>query len=52
MDVRHREITKSALWTVSTVKGGSAISLMFNRSEEDFWQNDAIPPHWISAQFS
>jgi anaphase-promoting complex subunit 10 len=52
MDVTYREITKSALWTVSTVKGGYAISSMFNRSEEDFWQSDAIPPHWISAQFS
>jgi anaphase-promoting complex subunit 10 len=52
MDVTDREITRSALWTVSTVKGGSAISSMFNRSEEDFWQSDAIQPHWISAQFS
>jgi anaphase-promoting complex subunit 10 len=52
MDVTYREITKSALWTVSTVKGGYAISSMFNRSEDDFWQSDAIPPHWIGAQFS
>jgi hypothetical protein len=52
MDVACREITKSALWTVSTVKGGYAISSMFNRSQEDFWQSDAIPPHWIGAQFS
>jgi anaphase-promoting complex subunit 10 len=52
MDLAYREITKSALWTVSTVKGGYAISSMFNRSKEDFWQSDAIPSHWIGTQFS
>jgi anaphase-promoting complex subunit 10 len=52
MEVSYREITKSALWTVSTVKGGYTISSMFDRRLDTFWQTDAIPPHWICAQFS
>jgi anaphase-promoting complex subunit 10 len=52
MEVAYREITKSAVWTVSTVKGGYAISSMFDRSLKTFWQSDAVPPHWIGAQFS
>ena len=48
----YRDITKSALWTVSTVKGGYDISSMFDNKTDTFWQSDAVPPHWICAQFS
>lgn len=47
-----KDITKSALWTVSTVKGGYEISQMLDGKKDTFWQSDSIPPHWISAQFS
>ena len=50
--MNYRDITKSALWTVSTVKGGYDISLMFDNDTETFWQSDSVPPHWIAAQFS
>jgi anaphase-promoting complex subunit 10 len=51
MDVGHREITRSALWTVSSVKGGYEISSMFDGKTDTFWQSDSLPPHWITAQF-
>lgn len=47
-----REINKSAIWTVSTVKTGYSISFMFNGKTDKFWQSDSTPPHWICAQFS
>ena len=50
--MNYRDITKSALWTVSTVKGGYDISLMFDNQTDTFWQSDSVPPHWIGAQFS
>jgi anaphase-promoting complex subunit 10 len=52
MTLAHRDVTKSAVWTVSTVKGGYAIGSMFDGKLDTFWQSDAIPPHWIGAQFS
>jgi anaphase-promoting complex subunit 10 len=52
MAISYKDITKSALWTVSTVKGGYAIGSMFDGNLDTFWQSDAIPPHWIGAQFS
>jgi anaphase-promoting complex subunit 10 len=52
MDLTYQEITRSALWTVSTVKGGYEISSMFDGRTDTFWQSDSLPPHWIGAQFS
>ena len=49
--ISYRDITKSALWSVSTVKGGYDISSMFDNKTDTFWQSDAVPPHWICAQF-
>jgi len=46
------DVTKSALWTVSSVKGGYEISSMFDGKKDTFWQSDALPPHFLCAQFS
>ncbi|EAY18648.1 hypothetical protein TVAG_062530 [Trichomonas vaginalis G3] len=52
MKTNLHDITKKALWNVSTTKGGYEISAMFDGSNETFWQSDSVPPHYIIAQFS
>ena len=47
-----RDISKSALWTVSSTKGGYEISSIFDGKKDTFWQSDSVPPHFICAQFS
>ena len=46
-----QDITKSALWSVSTTKAGYEIGAMFDGHSDTFWQSDSIPPHFIMAQF-
>lgn len=46
-----RDVTRAALWSVSTVKGGYEIFSMFDGKTDTFWQSDAAPPHWFSAEF-
>lgn len=46
------DITKKALWNVSTTKGGYEISAMFDGNTDTFWQSDSVPPHFITAQFN
>ena len=51
MNTNLQEITKTALWSVSTTKAGYEIGAMFDGRSDTFWQSDSIPPHYILAQF-
>lgn len=51
-DFPIRELTKGAIWTVSSSKNGYEITNMFDGSMETCWQSDSTTPHWICAQFS
>lgn len=48
----YRDVTKCGHWTTSSAKSGYACSNMLDSGIDTFWQSDAVPPHWITAQFS
>lgn len=46
-----KDVTKSALWEVSSNKPGYEISKLFDGDTGTFWQSDSNPPHAIEARF-
>ena len=52
MEIKYQDLTKSALWTVSSIKGGYEIGSMFYGKKDTFWQSDSQPPHHITVQLS
>lgn len=46
-----REITKTGVWTVSSVKSGFDVVNLFDGKPDTVWQSDSHPPHWISVEF-
>ena len=46
-----KDVTKSALWEVSSNKPGYEISMLFDGKFDTFWQSDSNPPHAIEARF-
>ena len=46
-----REITRLAIWKVSSVKSGYPISHLFDNDISTFWQTDSTPPHTVWGQF-
>lgn len=47
-----RDLTKSAVWSVSTAKAGNGAEQLLDESPETYWQSDGVQPHTITAQFS
>lgn len=46
-----RDLTKYAVWTVSTAKAGNGAEQLLDGSPGTYWQSDGPQPHSISAQF-
>lgn len=47
-----RDLSRHAVWSVSTAKPGNGVDQLLDSSEETYWQSDGPQPHSISAQFS
>lgn len=47
-----RDLSSSAVWSVSTAKPGNGVEQLLNTSRQSYWQSDGPQPHSISAQFS
>lgn len=47
-----RDLTSSAVWSVSTAKAGNGVDQLLDGSPSTYWQSDGVQPHTINAQFS
>lgn len=47
-----RDLSKEAVWSVSTAKPGNGVEQLLDSSTDTYWQSDGPQPHLISAQFS
>ena len=47
-----RDITKEAIWSVSSSQNGFGIENLFDGSKDTFWQTDSLLPHQIIGVFS
>ena len=47
----YKDITKEAVWSVSSSQNGYGIGNLFDGSKETFWQTDSIIPHQIIGVF-
>eukprot|EP00906_Rhabdomonas_costata_P025847 RCo036913 len=46
------EVSKHAVWSVSTAKHGNGVQQLLDGSPETFWQSDGAQPHVIDIQFN
>mmetsp|Transcript_3150 Transcript_3150/g.5535 ORF Transcript_3150/g.5535 Transcript_3150/m.5535 type:complete len:263 (+) Transcript_3150:51-839(+) len=47
----ERDVSKQAIWIVSSSKAGNGIPALFDGKPETFWQSDGTQPHTITAFF-
>lgn len=47
-----RDLTHTAVWSVSTAKAGNGVDQLLDGSPNTYWQSDGVQPHTLNAQFS
>ena len=47
----NREISKLAVWTVTSAKPGNGVELLRDGREDTYWQSDGSQPHLVNIQF-
>lgn len=46
-----RDLTKDAIWSVSSAKAGNGVDALLDGTLNTYWQSDGMQPHTITASF-
>ena len=50
-DAARREISKLAVWSVTSAKPGNGVELLRDSRDDTYWQSDGTQPHLVNIQF-